>query len=115
MFAFFTDLGGSLISEPLASEDSTRPEMESVEVPVYSEGEPEELISMEVDHAEDEQLHLPILDTEEKTAAVSTDLQPSLEYAQEEPSVHRLKSDTSFGQNNDISNTCPQRKKAIHR
>jgi hypothetical protein len=107
MFAFFTDLGGSLISEPLASEDSTRPEMESVEVPVYSEGEPEELISMEVDHAEDEQLHLPILDTEEKTAAVSTDLQPSLEYAQEEPSVHRLKSDTSFGQNNDISNYLP--------
>ncbi|CAK9876055.1 unnamed protein product [Sphagnum jensenii] len=99
------DLGGSLISEPLASEDSTRPEiMESVEVPVYSEGEPEELTSMEVDHAEDDQLHLPILDTAEKTAAVSTNLQPSLEYAQEEPSVHRLKSETSFGQDNDIPN-----------
>jgi hypothetical protein len=105
MFAFFTDLGGSLISEPLASEDSTRLEiMESVEVPVYSEGGPEELTSMEVDHAEDDQLHLPILDTEEKTAAVSTNLQPSLEYAQEEPSVHRLKSETSFGQDNDIPN-----------
>ncbi|CAM6026229.1 unnamed protein product [Sphagnum balticum] len=102
------DLEGSLISEPLASEDSTRPEiMESVEVPVYSEGEPEELISMEVDHAEDDQLHLPILDTEEKTAAVSTNLQPSLEYAQEEPSVHRLKSETSFGQDNDIPNYLP--------
>ncbi|CAK9226635.1 unnamed protein product [Sphagnum troendelagicum] len=99
------DLGGSLISEPLASEDSTRPEiMESVEVPVYSEGEPEELTSMEVDHAEDDQLHLPILDTAEKTAAVPTNLQPSLEYAQEEPSVHRLKSETSFGQDNDIPN-----------
>jgi len=102
------DLGGSLISEPLASEDSTRPEiMESVEVPVYSEGEPEELTSMEVDHAEDDQLHLPILDTEEKTAAVSTNLQLSLEYAQEEPSVHRLKSETSFGQDNDTPNYLP--------
>jgi hypothetical protein len=108
MFAFFTDLGGSLISEPLASEDSTRPEiMESVEVPVHSEGEPEELTSMDVDHAEDDQLHLPILDTEEKTAAVSTNLQLSLEYAQEEPSVHRLKSETSFGQDNDTPNYLP--------
>ncbi|CAM6033697.1 unnamed protein product [Sphagnum compactum] len=71
------DLDRRLISEGLASEVLTRPEIpDSVELPAYSN-------SKEVDHVQNDHQQFPTSDTEEKrSSVVCPKLPPSLNYAQ---------------------------------
>jgi hypothetical protein len=67
----------------------------SIELPVYHEGETtaEELISNEVNQVQDDQLHLPIEDAEEKTSTASTELSSSsLDYAQQQEGLQNADS-----------------------
>jgi hypothetical protein len=84
-----------LISEGLASEVLTRPEIpDSVELPAYSN-------SKEVDHVQNDHQQFPTSDTEEKRSSiVCTKLPPSLNYAQlgQLSSVSGINSETSSRQ-----------------
>ncbi|CAM6043237.1 unnamed protein product [Sphagnum compactum] len=90
------DLERSSISQPLAHEGLTRSEiLVSIELPVYHEGETtaEELISNEVNQVQDDQLHLPIEDAEEKTSTASTELSSSsLDYAEQQEGLQNADS-----------------------